>query len=87
MDGKDPTGRKVGLLDPMHLMCFVVDPYSHEWRSKFKLGANLGVIATKMIETYIPNNDPESLAKRQRVKNEFMVRTNNSILHSYLTAK
>lgn len=33
MDGTDPSGRKVGLLDRVHLMCFLVDPFNHQWRS------------------------------------------------------
>ena len=35
MDGRDPSGRKVGLLDRKDLMCFLVDPFSWEWRSIF----------------------------------------------------
>ena len=35
MDGRDPSGRKVGLLDRKDLMCFLVDPFSWEWRSTF----------------------------------------------------
>lgn len=73
MDGADPAGRKVGLLDRMHLMCFIVDPYSHEWRSKFKLEENMSVIVNEMIEQYIPlGRDTD--ATRQRVRKEFMVR-------------
>ena len=54
MNGADPAGRKVGLLDRMHLMYFIVDPYSHEWRSTFKLGESMSVIVNEMIEQYIP---------------------------------
>ena len=35
MDGRDPSGRKVGSLDRKDLMCFLVDPFSWEWRSRF----------------------------------------------------
>ena len=37
MDGKDPSGKKVGLLDRHHLMAFLVDPFAHDWRGKFEL--------------------------------------------------
>ena len=37
MDGKDGSGRKVGLLDQFHLMAYLCDLFGHEWRSTFKL--------------------------------------------------
>jgi hypothetical protein len=73
MDGMDTTGRKVGLLDRHHLMCFLVDPYSFELRSTFKLGTNLAPLVNEMIARYIPLDEDGSTASRERVKREFMV--------------
>ena len=40
MDGMDPSGRKVALLDRVHLMCFLVDPFNHQWLSTVLLQTN-----------------------------------------------
>ena len=40
MDGNDPDGRKVGLLDEHQLMCFLCDPHSRHWRAMFHLSLN-----------------------------------------------
>lgn len=76
MDGIDPSGRKVGLLDRYHLMCLLVDPFSHEWRSTFFVQTNLAVLVNEMMEMYIPLDDNGSSTSRARVKEEFMVRFN-----------
>ena len=76
MDGMDPSGRKVGLLDETHLMCFIVDPYSRFWRSTFKLGTHMGLLVKKMIEIYVPKDKDGTSKTRERVKKEFMVSTN-----------
>ena len=76
MDGIDPSGRKVGLLDRYHLMCLLVDPFSHEWRSTFFIQTNLAVLVNELMEMYIPLDDDGSNTSRMRVKEEFMVRFN-----------
>ena len=75
MDGIAPAGRKVGLLDRMHLYCYIVDPYSYKWRSKFKLETDMSALINEMIETYIPRDEDGGSTARQRVKKEFMVST------------
>ena len=54
MDGYNPPGRKVGLLDCHHIWCFLCDPFNHEWRSKFIIEGNLKVHVTEMINHFIP---------------------------------
>ena len=54
MDGMDPTGRKVGLLDRHHLWAFLVDPLNHSLRSTFHLMPQMAVLVQEMIEAYIP---------------------------------
>ena len=73
MDGIDPTGRNVILLDPYHLICLLVDPFSHEWRSTFFIQTNLAVLVNEMMEMYIPLDDNGSSTSRANVKKEFMV--------------
>lgn len=75
MDGRDPSGRKVGLLDRHQLMAYLVDPYCHEWRDTFLLNTNKAELVREMIEMYIPLDEDESDTARQRVKEEFMVST------------
>ena len=68
MDGKDPSGRKVGLLDRFHFMAYLCDPFGHEWRSVFKLKMPIAILIKEMIELYIPGRD-----NQERVKKDFMV--------------
>jgi hypothetical protein len=50
MDGLDPLGRKVGLLDCHHLWAFLVDPFNHELRSTFCFQAEMAVLVKEMVE-------------------------------------
>ena len=87
MDGRDPSGRKVGLLDRKDLMCFLVDPFSWEWRSIFFLDTNMAELVTEMVNHYIPVDEDGSSTTRERVTKEyhvcriffFLVRTNHSL--------
>lgn len=74
MDGLDPDGRKVGLLDRHHFYCFLVDPFNHQLRSQFMLVPDTAVLIKEMIEHYVPLDEDGSSTRRQRVKEEFMVR-------------
>jgi hypothetical protein len=73
MDGLDPDGRKVGLLDRHHFYCFLVDPFNHQLRSQFMLVPDTAVLIKEMIEHYVPLDEDGSSTRRQRVKEEFMV--------------
>ena len=73
MDGKDPIGRKVGLLDRHHLMAFLCDPFCHEWRSTFKIQTHLAVLMREMIDLYVPLDDDGKTTSRVRVMAEFKV--------------
>ena len=56
MDGSEPDGtQKVGLLDKFHLWCFIVDPFSCEWRATFFMEGAQGrrVIFKEMIEHFV----------------------------------
>ena len=75
MDCNDPSGRKVGLLDRYHLMCFLVDPFSHEWCLAFLVQTDMAVLLNETIEMYIPLDDNGSNTARVRVKKEFQVRS------------
>ena len=67
MDGLDPKGRKVGLLDRVHLMCFIVDPFNHEWRAKFELGTNMAILVREMIDFFVPaDNDGTNVTRARR---------------------
>ena len=73
MNGEDPTGRKVGLLDRHHLMAFLCDPFCHEWRSTFKLQTPLAKLMKEMINIYVPLDADGTETLRQRVLAEFKV--------------
>lgn len=73
MDGRAPSGRKVGLIDPHHLWCYLVDPHAHEWHSKFIIPGSVAQHVNDMISFYIPLDDDGSPTTRDRVKAEFMV--------------
>ena len=73
MDGLDRQGRKVGLLDRVHLMCFIFDPFSHAWHSTFKIGTNRAVIVKEMIDLFVPLDEDGATTMRERVKREFLV--------------
>ena len=80
MDGRDPSGRKVGLLDRKDLMCFLVDPFSWEWRSRFFLQTSMAELVTEMIEHFIPLDADGSSESQERVNKEYQVRSCLSLL-------
>ena len=75
MDGLDPSGRKVGLLDRHHLMAFLCDPFGHEWRSVFKIQTNLAVLMREMIDLFVPLDEDGLSTSRKRILAKFMVST------------
>ena len=81
MNGEDPTGRKVGLLDRHHLMAFLCDPFCHEWRSTFKLQTPLAKLMKEMINIYVPLDANGTETSQWRVLAEFKV---SYFLLSYL---
>ena len=80
MDGKDPTGQKVGLLDRHHLMCFLVDPYNGAWRSKFEIQTNMAELVMEMIALYVPKDPDGSSTSRNAMRVEFKVSVANTML-------
>ena len=74
MDGKDPKGQKVGLLDRHHLMAWLVDPVAREWRPKFAFGADKAELVNEMIEMYVDLDEDGLSRTRALVKRQFMVR-------------
>ena len=73
MDGHDPSGRKVGLLDRHHLMALLCDPFCHEWRSTFKVQTPLAILMRDMIHLYVPLDEDGGATSRVRVFAEFKV--------------
>jgi len=73
MDGKDPSGSKVVLLDRHHLYAFLCDPHMYEWRSQFQLQASLPVLMREMIDLSVPLDvDKDDTSKsRKRVLANF----------------
>ena len=57
MDGEDPSGRKVGLLDRHHLMDFLCDSFCHEWRLTFNIQTPLARLMKEMINVYVPMDE------------------------------
>ena len=75
MDGRDPSGNKVGLLDRHHLMAYLVDSCNHEWRAKFLIQTNKAELMREMIEIHIPLDGDGLDDSRERVEKDFMVST------------
>lgn len=74
MDGRAPSGCKVGLLDRHHLMAYLVDPFAHEWRNKFKLQTGKASLVDEMMELFVPLDEDGTSRTRTRVREEFEVR-------------
>lgn len=72
MDGRQPAGQKVGLLDRYHWMCLIVDPFSGELRNKLHI-EDLARIVREMIELYIPLDKDGTETTRKEVKKDFLV--------------
>ena len=81
MDGRAPSGRKVGLLDRHHLMAYLVDPFAHEWRNKFKLQTGKASLVDEMMELFVPLDEDGISRMRTRVRQEFEVRHNLLVLN------
>ena len=73
MEGNDPTGRKVGLLDRHHLMAFLCDSFCHSWRDTFKIQTPLPVLMREMIDLFVPVDDDDTCTSCDRIMKEFMV--------------
>ena len=53
MDGNDPQGHRVGLLNKNHICLFLTDPFQHRRRSIFKLDDHFLVHLNVMIESFV----------------------------------
>lgn len=73
MDGLEPTGHKVGLLDCVHLMACLVDPYNHHWCSNFLLGTNITGLVQEMIDIFVEEDDDGGSTLRDEVKEDVVV--------------
>lgn len=83
MTGSDPSCRKVGLLDKHHIWAFLVDPYSHSWRSTLKIEGDLAVHVKEMIEHYVPAvEDGSHVETRKAIRKDFLV--SSSSVHDLL---
>ena len=77
LDGSPVPGRKVGFLDEFHIWCFMVDPYSDEWRNSFKFAneGGLRALATNMIAHFVPADEEDAEKTCRDLRNEFEVRS------------
>ncbi len=73
MDGNDPSGRKVGLLDCHHLIAFLCDPFCHSCRSTFDIQTPLPVLMREIIKFFVPKDDDGTSTSCIRVMNELKV--------------
>ena len=74
MDGSDPSGRKVGLLDKHVLWAFLVDPFNHSWRSTFKMEGEFALHIKDMLEYFVPDNkDGSHVELRKTIRKQFLV--------------
>jgi len=75
LDGSPVPGRKVGFLDEFHIWCFMVDPYSDEWRNSFKFAneGGLRALATNMIAHFVPADEEDAEKTRRDLRDEFEV--------------
>ena len=75
LDGSPVPGRKVGFLDEFHIWCFMVDPYSDEWRNSFKFAneGGLRALATNMIAHFVPADEEDAEKTHRDLRDEFEV--------------
>jgi len=71
MRGEITESRKVGLVDPLQIWCYLCDPDAHEWRFKFKLEGSLKIHLTNMFEHFIPGDDASAVKERAEVLKEW----------------
>lgn len=57
LNGQSPPGRKVGMLDEVHLWCLLMDPFSGDWCQKFNIQRNIRYIAERMIAFFVPSDE------------------------------
>ena len=72
MDGRQPAGQKVGLLNRYHWMCFIIDPFSGSLRSNLHI-EDVANIVREMIELYVPLDDDGTATTRKVAKKDFLV--------------
>ncbi len=74
MHGAETRGNKVGLLDEYHLWCYMVNPYSWEWRNQFKIN-NLRLVKRNMIKHFVPESTPDYDTVCEELEEEWEVST------------
>ena len=73
MDGMDPNGQKVGLIDRHHLWSYLCDPFNHEMCATFHLQAGMADLISEMIMAYVPLDEDGTASTQRKVKEDFMV--------------
>jgi hypothetical protein len=77
MDGTKPPGSKVGLINEYHIWCFLMDPFSYEWRITFTIdGTLIQKCAKNMIDHFVPaDGTRRTNIARNKLLSEFEVRS------------
>ena len=76
MNGKKPAGRKVGMLDELHLWCLMMDPFAGDWRGVFIFDGNIRQLAKNMIAQFILDDEDGFVQLRVDLLEEFEVSDN-----------
>lgn len=83
MNGAKPSGtRKVGILDPYQIWCFLVDPFSSLLRNQVKIEGGIRHHAKSMISHFVPDSEEGAEETRRLLLIEFEVRCFD---HTYLS--
>ena len=73
MDGNDPSGAKVGLLNKWHIWAFICDPFNHKFRARFHIEGDFNLHVKDMINHFVPLDHGGADRTRQEVRNDFEV--------------
>ena len=73
MNGADPAGSIVGLLDEFHLWALLIDPFGWEWRGTLALAGSIPTLVNNMIEHFVSLDDDGTDGMRRIVKHDYEV--------------
>lgn len=72
MDGSAPGGRKVGLIDPYQIFCFLIDPYARRLQPAIQLFPSHMFQVNSMIRYFVPGEGEDVRRLRETLRMEFM---------------
>jgi hypothetical protein len=72
LNGRDPEGRKGGLLEEWHIWAFLVDPFARDLQPEPFIEGGVYSFVKSMVKHFVPGSTERDELKRKRLQMDFM---------------